>query len=113
LSFGVRAALNVYTLVVDVTSPHTGLTPSMIGKPVDTFAPYDTVAGTVWFHLTKDDFDFFVQHAYGAGATSKQNFDDFQLIPHDWLRLTVDPHLDQQFVDVSFDVVTLDKKRIH
>ncbi len=113
LSFGVKGNLGAFTLVVDVTSPHTGLTPAMIGKPVDTFSPYDTVAGTVWFHLTKDDFDFFVQHAYGAGATSKQNFNDFQLIPHDWLRLTVDPHLQQQFVDVSFDVVTLDKKRVH
>jgi uncharacterized protein (DUF2141 family) len=113
LSFGVRGNLGVYTLVVDVTSPHTGLKVGTIGKPVDTFAPYDTVAGTVSFHLTKDDFDFFVGHAYGAGATSKQNFDDFELAPHTWLRLTVDPHLTQQFVDVSFDVVTLKNQRIH
>ncbi len=113
LSFGVRGVLGVFTLVVDVTSPHTGLTTAQIGKPVDTFAPYDTVAGTVWFHLTKDDFDFFVSHAYGQGATTKQNFSDFQLLPHEWLRLTVDPHLDQQFVDVGFEVVTLDNKRIH
>jgi hypothetical protein len=113
LSFGVRGVLGVYTLVVDVTSPHTGLTPALIGKPVDTFSPYDTVAGTVNFHLTKDDFDFFVTHAYGEGATSGQNFSDFQLIPHTWLRLTVDPHLAAQFVDVSFDVVTLANTRVH
>jgi hypothetical protein len=113
LSFGVRGVLGVFSLVVDVTSPHTGLTPAQIGKPVDTFSPYDTVAGTVGFHLTKDDFDFFVTHAYGVGATSNQNFSDFQLVPHTWLRLTVDPHLSQQFVDVSFDVVTLGGARVH
>jgi hypothetical protein len=113
LSFGVRGVLGVYTLVVDVTSPHTGLTAAEIGKPIDTFSPYDTVAGTVNFHLSKDDFDFFVTTAYGAGATSKQNFSDFQLVPHNWLRLTVGPHLAQQFVDVSFDVVTLGGTRVH
>ena len=113
LSFGVRGVLGVFTLVVDVTSPHTGLTAAQIGKPVDTFSPYDTVAGTVNFHLTKDDFDFFVTHAYGEGATTKQNFNDFQLVPHNWLRLTVDPHLSQQFVNVGFDVVTLGGKRVH
>jgi hypothetical protein len=113
LSFGVKGNLGVFTLVVDVTSPHTGLTAAEIGKPVDTFGPYDTVAGTVGFHLTKDDFDFFVTTAYGAGATSKQNFSDFQLVPHTWLRLSVDPHLTQKFVDVSFDVVTLGNTRVH
>jgi len=112
LSFGVRGNQGAYTLVVDVTSPHTGLTKDQIGKPADDFGPYDTVAGTVWFHLTKDDFDFFSDHAYGAGATGKQNFTDFKLVPHDWLRLTVDPHLDQQFVDVGFEVITLDQKRV-
>jgi hypothetical protein len=113
LSFGVRGVLGAFTLVVDVTSPHTGLTPSMIGKPVDTFSPYDTVAGTVWFGLTQAEFDFFVSHAYGEGATTKQNFDDFQLVPFNWLHLTVDPHLTQQFVDVSFDVITVDNQRVH
>jgi len=113
LSFGVRGVLGVYTLVVDVTSPHTGLTAAQIGKPVDTFSPYDTVDGTVNFHLSKDDFDFFVSHAYGEGATSKQNFTDFQLVPHTWLRLTVDPHLTQQFVNVSFDVVPLGGTHVH
>jgi hypothetical protein len=112
LSFGVRGDGGVYSLVVDVASPHTGLDTGKIGKAVDTFDPYDTVAGTVWFHMSKDDFDFFVDHAYGQGATTKQNFKDFRLVPHDWLRLTVEPHLDQQFVQVGFEVVTLDNKRI-
>jgi hypothetical protein len=113
LSFGVKGNLGVFSLVVDVTSPHTGLTTAQIGKPVDTFSPYDTVAGTVGFHLSQDDFDFFVAHAYGVGATSKQNFNDFELLPHTWLRLTVDPHLTQQFVDVGFDVVKVDGSRVH
>ncbi len=113
LSFGVKGNLGVFTLVVDVTSPHTGLTAAQIGKPVDAFSAYDTVAGTVNFHSSQDDFDFFVTTAYGAGATSKQNFSDFQLVPHTWLRLTVDPHLSQQFVDVSFDVVGTGGTRTH
>jgi uncharacterized protein (DUF2141 family) len=112
LSFAVRGDAGVYSLVVDVTSPRTGLAKTQIGKPSETFDPYDTVAGTVWFHLNKDDFDFFAGHAYGQGATSKQNFKDFRLLPHDWLRLTVEPHLDAQFVDVGFEVVTLDNKRV-
>jgi hypothetical protein len=113
LSFGVRGNLGVFTLVIDVDSPHTGLTTGLIGKPIDTFSPYDTVAGTVSFHLSKDDFDFFVSHAYGQGATSQQNFSDFELVPHTWLRLTVSPFLAQQFVDVSFDVVGLNAQRTH
>jgi hypothetical protein len=113
LSFGVKGNLGVFTLVVDVTSPHTGLTSAQIGKPIDTFSPYDTVAGTVGFHLSQDEFDFFVAHAYGVGATSNQNFNDFELLPHTWLRLTVDPHLTEQFVNVGFDVITVGGKRIH
>jgi hypothetical protein len=112
LSFGVRGNGGVYSLVLDITSPHTSLEKDKIGTAADDFKPYDTVAGTVWFHLTKDDFDFFSQHAYGQGATSKQNFTDFKLVPHDWLRLTVDPHLDEKFVSVGFEVVTVDNKRI-
>lgn len=112
LSFGVRGEAGVYTLVVDVTSPRTGLEKDKIGKAIDEFSPTDSVAGTVWFHLSKDDFDFFTAHAYGQGATSKQNFKDFKLLPHDWLRLTVEPHLDEKFVDVGFEVMSTDGKRI-
>jgi len=112
LSFGVRGSAGVYSLVVDVTSPRTSLEKANIGKAADEFEPYDTVAGTVWFHLSKDDFDFFTNHAYGSGATGKQNFKDFQLVPHNWLRLTVEPHLDDKFVSVGFEVVSVDDKRI-
>lgn len=112
LSFGVHGKEGVYSLVLDISTPRTSLVPGKIGTPADSFDPYDTVAGTVWFHMSKDDFDYFVDHAYGKGATSKQNFTDFALVPHKWLRLTVTPHLDQKFVDVAFDVLTLDGKRI-
>jgi hypothetical protein len=111
LSFGVKGNGGAYSLVLDVTSPHTSLLPASLGQAADTFGPYDSVAGTVNFHMSKDDFDFFVGHAYGAGATSKQNFTDFALVPHDWLRLTVTPHLDMNFVDVHFDVLGLDGSR--
>lgn len=112
LSLGVHGKQGVYSLVVDITTPRTSLLADKIGQPADSYAPSDTVAGTVWFHMSKDDFDYFVDHAYGKGATSKQNFKDFALVPHNWLRLTVEPHLDQKFVDVGFEVVTLDGKRL-
>lgn len=112
LSFGARGEQGNLTLIVDVSNPHTGLKADTIGKPVDDFSAYDTVAGTVWFHMARSEFDFFTDHAYGSGATSKQNFTDFKLVPHDWLRLTVEPHLDQQFVSVGFELITLDDKRI-
>ncbi|MEO7113448.1 MAG: hypothetical protein ABI183_23615 [Polyangiaceae bacterium] len=108
VSFGVRGNGGVYTLVIDVTSPHMSLTPGQLNTAADHDGPYDTVAGTVWFHMSKDDFDFFVNHAYGQGATGKQNFKDFELVPHNWLHLTVAPHLDQQFVNVSFNVIGTD-----
>jgi hypothetical protein len=110
-SFGVRANGGVYTLVLDVSSPTTNLAPGNIGKPALSNVPYDTVAGTVWFSLTQDDFDYFVGHAYGKDATAAQNFNDFSLVPFDWLRLTVNPHLSDQYVDVSFSVLGIDGSR--
>jgi uncharacterized protein (DUF2141 family) len=65
----------------------------------------------VWFHLTKDQFDYFVDHAYGKGATGRQNFKDFALVPHTWLRLSVEPQLMQQKVSVGFDVLLSDGTR--
>ncbi|HTQ46680.1 MAG TPA: hypothetical protein VMI75_28195 [Polyangiaceae bacterium] len=110
-SFGVRANGGVYTLVLDVSSPTTNLAPGNIGKPALSNIPYDTVAGTVWFSLTQDDFDYFVSHAYGKDATAAQNFNDFALVPFDWLRLSVDPHLQDQYVNVSFSVLGVDGSR--
>jgi hypothetical protein len=110
-SFGVHGKSGVYTLVLDVSTPTTSLATATIGQAATNAAPYDSIAGTVWFSMTKDDFDFFVGHAYGADATAGQNFKDFALVPFTWLRLTVDPHLDQQFVNVSFDVLGTDGTR--
>ena len=112
LSLAFRGNLGVYTMALDISSPPTSLTPGQINTPAANGAPFDTVAGTVWFHLTKDDFDFFVDRAYGKGATSKQNFTDFSLSPHEWLHLTVVPHLDQRFVSVNFDVITVAGQRV-
>ncbi len=110
-TLGVHADSGVYSLVVDVSSPPTNLDPGKIGTPIEGTDPYDTVAGTVWFHLSKDDFDFFASHAYGMDGTGAQNFSDFALDPHDWLRLTVEPHLADQYVSVGFDVLGLDGSR--
>jgi hypothetical protein len=110
-SFGVHAVSGVYTLVLDVSSPTTNLAPGSIGKPALSNVPYDTVAGTVWFGLTQDDFDYFVSHAYGKDATAAQNFNDFALVPFDWLRLTVSPHLTDQYVNVAFSVLGIDGSR--
>jgi len=112
LSFGVKGDAGKYYLVIDVATPKTSLTPDRLGQAAEESEPYDTVAGTVWFHMTKDDFDFFVDRAYGAGATSKQNFTDFALVPHEWLRLTVEPQLEDQKVNVGFELLTVDDRRV-
>lgn len=111
-TWAVRGDHGQFSLILEVASPRTSLAQAQIGQALQSAAAFDSIAGTVWFTMNKDDFDFFVDHAYGAGATSKQNFKDFQLVPHNWLRLSVEPHLDQQFVDVGFEVVTLDGKRL-
>ena len=109
MSFGVRAGNGVYTLVVDIQSPQTSLIVGNVGKATNTTGgPVDSVSGTVNFHLTKDEFDYFVDHAYGQGATGSQNFKDFQLVPHTWLRLTVTPDLNDKLIDVGFQVLLAD-----
>jgi hypothetical protein len=110
-SFGVHGTPAGYSLVLDVSSPTTNLALGSIGKPALSDVPYDGISGTVWFQPTQDDFDFFVSHAYGKDATAAQNFNDFALVPFDWLRLTVSPHLSQQYVNVAFAVLGLDGSR--
>ena len=112
LSLGLRGERDAYTLVVDVASPKTHLAAAQIGQAAAAPGAFDTVAGTVWFHLSRDEFRFFSDHAYGKGATGRQNFRDFHLVPFDWLRLTVEPHLDQKYVEVGFEVVSDDDKRV-
>jgi hypothetical protein len=111
-SFGVQGVTGTFSLVLDVASPTTNLAVSKIGTPATSTEPYDSIAGTVYFHMTKDDFDYFVQHAYGTAAAVGQNFNDFELVPHNWLRLTVTPHLSQKYVNVGFKVLAQDGTRI-
>ena len=110
-SFGVHGVTGTYTLVLDVSSPTTSLTVGKIGTPAAATAPYDLIAGTVWFGLTQDDFDYFVNQAYGTGATAGQNFEDFALVPFTWLRLSVTPHLSQKYVNVAFQILNTDGSR--
>jgi hypothetical protein len=108
LSFAVAGSQGTYSLVVDITTPHTSLGAGVVGMAASDAAPSDTVAGTVWFGMTQDEFDYFVSHAYGQGATAGQNFSDFALVPYNWLRLTVTPDIADDLVNVAFVVKTPD-----
>lgn len=100
------------TLSLTVNTPSTSLADGEINTPAFTGEPYETIAGTVWFELGRDEFDFFVERAYGVTESAGQNFRDFQLKPHDWLRLTVTPELAAERVDVAFEVITPDGRRL-
>lgn len=93
-------------------TPQTSLMADRINQPAFEGEPYETLAGTVWFELGRDQFDFFVERAYGITDSAGQNFADFQLKPHDWLRLTVTPELTEKRVDVAFEVMTTDGRRL-
>lgn len=99
-------------LEVAAQGPTTSLLPDQINEAATEGAPYETVYGLVWFDVDRDQFDFFANRAYGISAGKSQNFKDFELVPHNWLRLTVTPELDQDRVSVGFDVVTTDGRRI-
>lgn len=93
-------------------TPTTSLSPDSINSAAFEGAPYESIYGLVWFGVERDQFDFFVNRAYGLSAGKAQNFTDFELIPHNWLRLTVTPELDDDRVNVGFDVVTVDGDRV-
>ena len=99
-------------LEVQAQGPTTSLATGKINQAATTGKPYETVYGLVWFGVERDQFDFFSNRAYGLSAGKSQNFKDFELVPHNWLRLTVTPQLDQDRVSVGFEVVTLDGRRI-
>ncbi len=99
-------------LEVQAQGPTTSLLDDKINKPAAAGNPYETIFGLVWFDVSRDQFDFFANRAYGLSAGKSQNFKDFELVPHNWLRLTVTPQLDQGRVSVAFDVVTIDGRRI-
>jgi hypothetical protein len=94
------------------SAPQTSLSPGMVNTPAFTGDPYETLSGTVFFELDRDEFSFFTNRAYGVSAGALQNFQDFHLLPHDWLRLTVTPHLENEDVNVAFEVITVDGRRV-
>lgn len=100
------------TLSIEVENPQTSLVAGDVNKPAFTGEPVEVLGGTVWFELGRGEFDFFSTRAYGITPGFSQNFSDFKLMPHEWLRLTVDPLLSQSMVDVNFDVITVDGRRI-
>ncbi len=97
---------------VSTEGPRTALARGRVNEPAFVGDPYETIAGTVWFSLARAEFDFFATRAYGITAGFRQNFADFMLSPHDWLRLTVKPLLSESLIDVGFEVVTVDGRRI-
>lgn len=112
LSLTVKGLDNVYMLSLKVTTPKTSLASTHVGQATNFADPTDSISGTVWFTMSKNEFDFFVDHAYGKGATGRQNFVDFHLVPYDWLRLSVKPRLDEGMVDVGFEAILKDGSRI-
>ena len=99
-------------LTLDFASPQTSLQAGQVNTAALVGDPYETVGGTVWFGLSRDEFDFFSHRAYGVSAGAEQNFKDFLLHPHDWLRLTVTPQYALGVVDVQFEVLTVDGRRV-
>ena len=99
-------------LEVTARTPTTSIIDGRVNTAAYAGAPYESLYGLVWFGVSRDQFDFFVNRAYGLSAGKAQNFNDFQLVPHNWLRLTVTPELDRDRVDVSFEVVTVDGDRV-
>ena len=84
----------------------------MVNTPAFAGDPWEKIAGTVYFALSRDEFGFFSHRAYGTTTGAAQNFHDFQLVPHNWLRLTVTPDVADEMVNVAFEVVTLSGERI-
>ena len=99
-------------LELQTHTPETSLLPGRVNQPAFTGEPFESLAGEVNFHLSIDQFQFFSSRAYGITAGANQNFRDFELQPHNWLRLTVEPDLDNELINVGFEVVTLDGRRL-
>lgn len=94
------------------STPRTSLSSGAVNTPAFTGSPIEDVGGTVWFELDRDQFSFFSNRAYGITNGAAQNFHDFELHPHNWLRITVTPELADQVVDVAFEAVTVDGRRV-
>lgn len=112
LSLKVTYAQGAAQVVFATENPRTSLARGRVNEPAFSGDPFETLGGTVWFSLSRDQFDFFSHRAYGVTSGAAQNFRDFRLLPHRWLRLTVTPRLEDKSVDVAFEVVTLDDRRL-
>lgn len=99
-------------LSVQTESPRTSLRVGEVNTAALRNAPQEMIGGTVNFTLSRDEFDFFSSRAYGVSNGRDQNFEDFLLLPHEWLRITVTPMVEDGLVDVAFDVVLLDGSRV-
>jgi len=93
-------------------APRTSLAPGAVNTPAFGGDPYEQLGGTVFFELSIDEFSFFSNRAYGISSGALQNFTDFRLQPHNWLRLTVTPRLEDALVDVGFEVIAPDGSRV-
>lgn len=102
----------VTQLSFETQNPRTSLVPGLVNTAALEGEPFEKISGTVLFELSRDEFDFFSARAYGTTSGAAQNFADFQLQPHRWLRLTVTPRLEDELVDVGFEVVTTDGRRL-
>ncbi|HBX76054.1 MAG TPA: hypothetical protein DEG43_00270 [Acidimicrobiaceae bacterium] len=99
-------------LEITANTPVTSLAKGNINEPAVEGTAVESIYGLVWFGVSRDQFEFFVDRGYGVTAGKAQNFNDFELLPHSWLRLTVTPQLDDDRVDVAFAVVTKDGDRV-
>ena len=93
-------------------APRTSLTPGAVNTAAFGGESYEQLSGTVFFTLSVDEFSFFSNRAYGITSGALQNFSDFRLQPHNWLRLTVTPRLADELVDVGFEVIAMDGSRV-
>lgn len=104
------ATSGVVRLITSAT--RTSLESGLVNTPAFGGRPWEQLGGTVWFELSLDEFSFFSTRAYGITSGALQNFADFRLQPHTWLRLTVTPELESRFVNVGFEVVGVDGSRV-
>ncbi len=112
LSFAVRGNLGVYSLVVDVTGPHTpASTWVRSARPATPSTPttrWPARSGSTSPRTTSTSR----QPRLRPGGDHQAKLQGLPTRPPRLAALTVDPHLDQQFVNVGFEVVTTDNKRI-
>ncbi len=103
----------IFSIEWDLQSPvrpiNAFAAPTAFGPPGSTGATCQ-IGGTVHFPIDLPTFQFYVNQAYGYNAP--QRFNDFALIPHTWLHLTVTADPTGTVVNVRFDAVVTSGARI-